>query len=60
MCVYTGKGAVFSGADIVTWLVSNIAGVKSEEDAEQIGQILLDKGAIFHSEGSGYYIIFVS
>ena len=55
MCyIYTGKGAVFSGADIVTWLVSNVAGVKSEEDAEQIGQILLDKGAIFHSEGSRY------
>lgn len=49
---FVGKGAVFTGAAIVTWLVENINGVKNVEDAERLGQILLDKGAIFHSEGS--------
>ncbi|XP_019853211.1 PREDICTED: uncharacterized protein LOC109582743 isoform X2 [Amphimedon queenslandica] len=53
--IHRGKGAVFSGADIVTWLVKNIAGVENEEDAEKIGQILLDKGAIFHSEGASVF-----
>lgn len=50
--LFLGKGSVFSGYEIVKWLVKNIAGVTSEEDAERIGQIMLDKGAIFHSEGS--------
>ena len=49
---FVGKGAVFTGAAIVTWLVENINGVKNVQDAERLGQILLDKGAIFHSEGS--------
>ena len=52
MDLFLGKGSVFSGYEIVKWLVKNIAGVTSEEDAERIGQIMLDKGAIFHSEGS--------
>ena len=43
---------MFTGATIVTWLVENINGVKDVTDAETLGQILLDKGAIFHSEGS--------
>lgn len=47
-----GGGSVFSGAGIVVWLVDNIDGVETEKEAEQLGQILLDKGAIFHSEGS--------
>ena len=45
---------MFSGAAIVTWFLENIDGVNSVEDAEQLGQILLDKGAIFHSDGSRY------
>ena len=49
---FLGKGAVFTGAAIVKWLVENIAGVENTEDAQQLGQILLDKEAIFHSEGS--------
>lgn len=48
---------MFSGEDIVRWFVQNIAGVETEEDAEQLGQILLDKEAIFHSEGSRYLIV---
>ena len=47
-----GGGSIFSGASIVKWLVENIDGVGIEKEAEQLGQILLDKGAIFHSEGS--------
>ena len=45
-------GAVFSGADIVQWMVRNVEGVDSERDAEMLGQLLLNRGAIFHSEGS--------
>ena len=45
-------GALFTGADIVHWMVECVAGVKDEEDAEVLGQLLLDEGAIFHSEGS--------
>lgn len=43
---------MFTGAAIVKWLVENIAGVESTEDAERLGQILLDKEAILHTEGS--------
>ena len=43
---------MFTGAAIVAWLLENIDGAESVEDAECLGQILLDKGAIFHSEGS--------
>ena len=45
-------GAVFSGADIVKWMVASVEGVDSESDAVILGQLLLDAGAIFHSEGS--------
>ena len=45
---------MFSGADIVCWMVQNIVGIENEQDGETLGQILLDKGAIFHSEGSRY------
>lgn len=51
---YAGKGDMFSGSDIVHWMVQNIAGVEDEQDGETLGQILLDQGAIFHSEGSRY------
>ena len=54
MC--TDAGALFSGADIVRWMVENVAGVEGEGDAERLGQLLLDKGAIFHSEGSTYVL----
>ena len=45
-------GAVFSGADLVRWMVWNVAGVDGEEDAERLGQMLVDKGVVFHTEGS--------
>ncbi len=47
-----GKGSVFSGVSIIQWVVANIDGVNNVKDAEQLGQVLLDKGAIFHSDGS--------
>ena len=34
------------------WMVENVEGVECESDAVTLGQLLLDKGAIFHSEGS--------
>ena len=45
-------GALFSGADIIHWMLEHVAGVEGEEDAVMLGQLLLDQGAIFHSEGS--------
>lgn len=45
-------GALFSGAGIVEWMLGNVEGVESESDAVTLGQLLLDEGAIFHSEGS--------
>ena len=45
-------GALFSGAEIVKWMVHNVEGVDTENDAETLGQLLVDQGAIFHSEGS--------
>ena len=45
-------GALFSGAGIVQWMLENVEGVRSESDAVTLGQLLLDEGAIFHSEGS--------
>ena len=33
-------------------MVENVAGIQNEEDAEKLGQLMLDKDAIFHSEGS--------
>ena len=45
---------MFSGAAIVAWFLENIDGVNTAENAEQLGQILLDKEAIFHSDGSRY------
>ncbi len=53
MCFVTDVGALFSGADIVRWMVENVAGVEGEEEAERLGQLLLDKGGIIHSEESG-------
>ena len=50
--VLIGKGSVFSGVSIVQWLLANIDGINDVNKAEQLGQILLDKGAIFHSDGS--------
>ena len=49
---YADVGALFSGAGIVQWMLDNVEGVESENDAVTLGQLLLDKGAIFHSEGS--------
>ena len=54
--ICTDAGALFCGADIVQWMVENVAGVEGEGDAERLGQLLLDKGAIFHSEGSMYVL----
>ena len=54
--ICTDPGALFCGADIVQWMVENVAGVEGEGDAERLGQLLLDKGAIFHSEGSMYVL----
>lgn len=45
-------GSIFSGAELVRWMVQNIAGVENEDDAETLGQLLLDKEALFHTEGS--------
>ena len=44
--------AVFSGAAIVAWMIENVDGVDSEEQAVGLGELLLDKGALIHSEGS--------
>ena len=45
-------GALFSGADIVQWMMESLAGLEISEEAEKLGQLLLDQGAILHSEGS--------
>ena len=45
-------GALFSGADIVQWMMESLAGLETSEEAEKLGQLLLDQGAILHSEGS--------
>lgn len=45
-------GALFSGAGIVEWMLENVEGVRNETDAVTLGQLLVDEGAIFHSEGS--------
>lgn len=45
-------GALFSGAGIVKWMLDHVEGVENEDDAVTLGQLLLDDGAIFHSEGS--------
>ena len=49
---FADVGALFSGADIVEWMLANVVGVESENDAVTLGQVLVDDGAIFHSEGS--------
>ena len=46
------SGGLFSGHSIVKWMIETLHGVNSEQDAETLGQLLLDKGGIFHSEGS--------
>lgn len=51
-CLTTDVGALFSGAAIVKWMLGHVEGVETENDAVIIGQLLLDEGAIFHSEGS--------
>ena len=48
----TDVGALFSGADIVQWMVDNLAGLETSEEAEKLGQLLLDQNTILHSEGS--------
>ena len=45
-------GAVFSGAELVKWMMKNVAGVDGEEAAERLGQVLMDRGVVFHTEGS--------
>ena len=64
MCVALGSpidsGGLFSGASIVKWMCVVLGGVNSLEDAISIGQLLLDQGAIFHSEGSRYILIIVT
>ena len=49
---HTDAGAVFSGASIVQWMLDNVDGIDTEEEAQALGQLLLDRGAIFHTEGS--------
>jgi len=49
-------GALFSGADIVQWMMESLAGLETSEEAEKLGQLLLDQGAILHSEGSRYNV----
>ena len=49
---HTDIGAIFSGAAIVAWMIENVDGVDSEEQAVGLGELLLDKGALIHSEGS--------
>ena len=34
------------------WMLGNVEGVENEKDAVTLGQLLLNEGAIFHSEGS--------
>ena len=51
-CGKLDAGTIFSGAELVRWMVQNIDGVEHEGDAETLGQLLLNKGAIYHSEGS--------
>ena len=46
------SGGLFSGRSIVKWMIETLHGVNNEQDAEILGQLLLDKGGIFHSEGS--------
>ena len=48
----TDVGALFSGADIVQWMLGNLDGLSTSEEAEKLGQLLLDQNAILHSEGS--------
>ena len=48
-----GAGALFSGESIVDWL-KNLHGVETEEEATKLGQMLIDSGNIFHTEGSQY------
>jgi hypothetical protein len=52
MLSVSGAGALFSGSAIMEWLLANVSGVKSEKDAEMLGQMLLDSEQIFHTEGS--------
>ena len=49
---FLDAGALFSGADIVQWMVENVDGVETEADAQALGQLLLEKGALVHTEGS--------
>ena len=49
---HTDAGAIFSGSAITKWLMTHISGVKSENDAQMLGQLLLENGLILHSEGS--------
>ena len=45
-------GGLFSGVSIVQWMMEALDGISSEEEAESLGQLLVDKGALVHSEGS--------
>lgn len=47
-------GGLFSGVNIVQWMMEALDGISSEEEAESLGQLLVDKGALVHSEGSRY------
>ena len=51
-------GALFSGADIVQWMVDNLAGLETSEEAEKLGQLLLDKNTLsFILKALGEYIV---
>lgn len=51
---FKDAGGIFSGSAITHWLLNHISGVRSESDAQLLGQLLLESGLIFHSEGSRF------
>ena len=36
----------------MAWMIANVDGVKNEKEAVSLGEVLLNKGALVHSEGS--------
>lgn len=45
-------GPLFSGADIVEWMMNSIPGIECDADALKLGQMLLDSHELSHTEGS--------
>ena len=44
-------GAIFSGESITEWL-KDLPSVQTDENAIKLGQMLVENGDIFHTEGS--------